>query len=78
MADPTKRPDNGGPNNVPGNRPIDPKNRPVVSNRRSYPWGWIIGIIIVLLLIWAYFGMNHRTEIVNPAMQPAPAASSVR
>lgn len=78
MADPTKVPDGADPNNVPGRSTIDPKNGPVIGNRRNYPWAWIVGIIIVLLIIWAFFGMSRRTTVVSPAMQPAPATSTVR
>lgn len=77
MADPTKRSDNLDPNNVPGRNTIDSRNRPLARSRRMYIWAWIVGIIIVLLIIWAFFGWNHRTtRVVNPVMQPAAAASS--
>lgn len=78
MADPNKVSNKADPNNVPGKSTIDPKNGPVISNRKSYPWAWIVGIIILLLIIWGFFGMNHQTTVVNPPVQPAPPASAVR
>lgn len=78
MVDPSKVPDRNDPNTVSGRSTVDPKNRPVRGDRRNYPWAWIIGAIIVLLLLWAYFGMGRRGEVVNPATGPAPAASVPR
>jgi hypothetical protein len=37
-----------------------------------------VAIIILLLIIWAFFGMNNRSRVVSPATAPAPAASTVR
>lgn len=78
MADPTKVPGKADPNYVAGRNPNDPNRDPVIRNRRNYPWAWIVAIIILLLIIWAFFGMNNRSRVVSPATAPAPAASTVR
>lgn len=78
MADPTKVPNSPGPNNVRGERVTDPNGGPIIKNRRSYPWGWIIAIVIILLIIWAFFGWSDRGRVVSPVNAPAAATSTVR
>lgn len=79
MADPTKIPGkNPGPNNGRDGRPVGTNAGPVVRNRRSYPWAWIVAIIVILLIIWAFFSWGNRSQVVNPATGPAPAVSTVR
>ena len=78
MADPTKVPNSPGPNNVRAARVVEPSGGPPVKNRRSYPWAWIIAIIIILLIIWAFFGWNNRARMVSPVNAPAAATSTVR
>lgn len=75
MADPTKAPDNPDLNNVPGKTTVDPRKRAVRGRKRTAPWVWIVGIIVVLLIIWAFFGISHQRQMGNQNIVPAPASS---
>ncbi len=77
MADPTKVPGDTGPNNPLGNRNLGPNDGRVIPNRRNYSWAWIVAIVVILLIIWAFFGMN-RTRVVTPVSAPVPATSTAR
>ena len=63
---------------------IDPKRAPRVSDfeandtsislrKKSHPWAWIVGLIVVLLMIWGFFGMDHLKPDMEPATAPAAA-----
>lgn len=74
MSDPTKPPEQTDPGNA------SDKNTPASTigpNRRqkSY-WGWIVGVIVLLLVLWGFFGMDHEKPVIQPVMEPAPAASA--
>lgn len=77
MADPTKIPDKPDPDNVRGRSIVEPNHgHPVIGSRRNYPWAWIIAVIIVLLIIWAFFSWYHRALVVSPDTAPAPTTST--
>lgn len=78
MADPTKVPNNPDPNNIRGRNAVEPNGGKVIRNRRSNPWAWIVAIIVILLIIWAFFRWNDRARVVSPATPPATAASTIR
>jgi len=40
-------------------------------------WGWIVGLIVLLLILWGFFRMDHEKLVIQPAMEPAPAASTL-
>ncbi len=66
---------------------IDPKNAPrgdqsdtttspaPRKRRKAHPWAWIVGLIVALLLIWGFFGIDHLKLDVDSATAPAAAAS---
>ena len=78
MADPTKVPNSPSPNNMRTARVVEPSSGLTARNRRSYPWAWIVAVIIILLIIWAFFGWNNRGRMVSPVNAPAAATSTVR
>lgn len=76
MAAPTNTPNNPDPN-LRERGTVDPTGRPVRTGG-GRPWAWIVGIIVILLIIWAFFGWNDRSRTVTPAAAPAAATTTVR
>lgn len=76
MSDPTKVPKQTDPGNASGKS--TPASTIGPTSRHKAYWGWIIGIIVLLLILWGFFGMDHEKPVIHPAMEPAPAASTIK
>jgi hypothetical protein len=75
MSDPIKAPEQNDPGNVSGKG--TPASTIGPTRRHKMYWGWIVGIIVLLLILWGFFGMDHEKPVIHPAMEPAPAASTL-
>lgn len=63
------------PKSAPRGDTPEPVTDPVRRKRKAHPWAWIVGLIVVLLLIWGFFGMDHLKLDVEPGASPAAATS---
>lgn len=56
-------------------RDSSPESRtsPFSSGKKAHPWAWIVGIIVALLLVWGFFGMDHLKPNVEPDTAPSAA-----
>ena len=65
---------------------IDPKSAPrgsdfdssihsVSARRNAHPWAWMVGLVVALLLIWGFFGMNHLKVDALFSTSPGTATS---
>lgn len=64
------------PRNTPRGSSLDSTTSPVSRRKKAHPWAWIVGLIVALLLIWGFFGMDHLKLDVEPATAPAAATST--
>lgn len=58
-----------------GSRP-EPTDNPASTRKKAHPWAWIVGTIVVLLLVWGFFGVDHLKPAVHPSMTPAASMST--
>jgi hypothetical protein len=65
------------PRSLPRGSSPEPTSNPVTSRRKEHPWAWIVGTIVVLLLVWGFFGIDHLKPAVNPAIPPPVSVSAV-
>lgn len=63
------------PKSLPRGSSPKPRASPFSSGKKAHPWAWIVGLIVALLLIWGFFGMDHLKLSVEP--DPAPAAATL-
>ena len=63
------------PRNLPRGSNPEPRTSPFSSAKKVHPWAWIVGLIVALLLIWGFFGMDHLKPNVDPATAPAATTS---
>lgn len=46
------------------------------SVRTMYIGAWVVGIIVVVLIFWGFFGKSHHKPVVEPVMTPATASTA--
>ncbi len=63
------------PRNLPPESNPEPRTSPFSSAKKGHPWAWIVGLIVALLLIWGFYGMDHVKPNVEPVTAPAAATS---
>lgn len=59
------------PKTTPRDSRLDTKTSPVSLRRKAHPWAWIVGLVVVLLLVWGFFGMDHLKIDAAPGTTPA-------
>lgn len=57
-----------------GNSP-ESRTSPFSSGKKAHPWAWIVGLIVALMLVWGFFGMDHLKLDVEHATAPAAVTS---
>ena len=63
------------PKSFPRGSSPETKASPFSSGKKAHPWAWIVGLIVALLLVWGFFGMDHLKPSVAADTPPAAATS---
>ena len=61
------------PKSLPRGSSPHPPTSPFSSGKKAHPWAWIVGLIVAMLLVWGFFGMDHLKPQVQADTAPAAA-----
>ena len=65
------------PKSAPRGSDLDPRIDSASPRKNAHPWAWMVGLVVVLLLVWGFFGMDHQKIDAEPAASPAATTSIV-